>query len=234
MSRSSCPTRAESGSSRCASRSCPSNSPRKPAQPAPPAFGIAADHRRVDDQLFPPPRRPQRTGDDHVVVVRQRAADGPSSSSSSGGGSTRAKPVTASSAGSDGLGRARGLARRPAPVRATGIRRTGSPTGARPRSREWREMPGPPGCGRRAPRSNQPGNAGAIEGVFEQADVVGRCCAAPPQCRRSAPRRGPPAGSGAQFRRTRGSRPAPRTPAPRRSARVPAAAGRRTGCGGAP
>ena len=77
-------------------------------------------------------------------------------------------------------------------------------------------------------------NAGAIEGVFEQPDVVRRCCAAPPRCDRSGPRRAPPARCGARFRRTRGPRRAPRTRAPRRSARVRAAAGRRTGCGGAP
>ena len=44
------------------------------AQPAPPAFGIAADDRGLDDQPLPLPRRAQGAVDDRRVVVDGRAA----------------------------------------------------------------------------------------------------------------------------------------------------------------
>ena len=42
------------------------------AQPPPPAFGIAADHRGLDDQALPLPRRAETAFDDRRLVVEVR------------------------------------------------------------------------------------------------------------------------------------------------------------------
>ena len=152
------PTRAESGILTLRFAQLPVELAAQAAQPAPPAFRIAADHGRVDDQLFPLPRRPQ---------THRRRPSRPSPFARSAVGLAVLELLRlrfdAREAGDRIVcrhGEARVRARpprRPGPVRGTGIRRIGWPTGARPRRRAWPEMPGRPGCGRRAPRSNQPG-----------------------------------------------------------------------------
>ena len=204
----------------------------QPAQPAPPALGIAADDRGVDDQLLPLPRRPQRAGDDHVVVLhtsRRWAAIF----------ELLLRRLDAREAGDGivcrqrGLGCARGLAG----VRHLPERQVfGEPDcrQALDRARENGEKRPAPGVWAAGAALEPARNPGAIEGILEQADVISRAA----QHHRDAIEAHPgarllhdPAGN---FDATRGPRRAPRTHALRRSARVAAAAGRRTGCGGVP
>ena len=173
MSRSICPTRAESGSSRCASRSCPSNSPRKPRSRRRQRSGsppITAESTISFSHFHGALSAPATTISSSPFT---RSAVGPLSSSSSGCASTRAKPVTASSAGMAG----------------SGARAASSPSGTCPRDRysanrmaERRSTAQAsmrqerPAAGMRpASAALEPArDAGAIEGVFEQTDVVGR------------------------------------------------------------
>ena len=210
MSRSICPTRAESGSSRCASRSCSSNSPRKPRSRRRQRSGsppITAESTISFSHFHGALNAPATTISSSPFT---RPAVGPFSSSSSGCASTRAKPVTASSAGMAGSG-ARAASSRVRHLSEGQV--FGESDGREALDRAGEHGQECPAAGMRpASAALEPArDAGAIEGVFEQADVVGRACAARRQCDRSERRRAPPARSGGQFRRTRGLRRAPRT-----------------------
>ena len=172
-SRSSCPARGDSGSSRCSSRSCSSVLPAQAPQPPPPALRIAADHRGLDDQLFPLPGRAQRAGDDRRLSAssRRRPPTFPRPPVRRRGASIRANPITASSAGSEVSALAR-LPRR----RAPGERQVlGEPDRRQPfdRAAEHREEGAArrmrPACAALEPA----GDAGPLERVLEQADIVG-------------------------------------------------------------